>query len=116
MRQAALIVTKPGGLTTAEALAVGLPMIVINPIPGQESNNAQFLSCHAAALQATDAEDVARRAEWLLQRPEELERLRVNARRCGHPRAAFATARLLIELNRACRLPTPPTALASALR
>ena len=38
-----LVITKPGGLTTTESLASGLPIIVINPIPGQEEENAEFL-------------------------------------------------------------------------
>ena len=38
-----LVVTKPGGLTTSESLASNLPMIIINPIPGQEEDNAKYL-------------------------------------------------------------------------
>ena len=38
-----VVITKPGGLTTTESLVSGLPMIIINPIPGQEEENAQFL-------------------------------------------------------------------------
>ena len=38
-----LVVTKPGGLTVSESLASGLPILVINPIPGQEEENAEFL-------------------------------------------------------------------------
>ena len=38
-----LVITKPGGLTTSESLASGLPIIIINPIPGQEEENAEFL-------------------------------------------------------------------------
>lgn len=38
-----IVITKPGGLTTTESLVSGLPMIIINPIPGQEEENAQFL-------------------------------------------------------------------------
>lgn len=38
-----IVISKPGGLTTSECLACGLPMIVINPIPGQEEQNAEFL-------------------------------------------------------------------------
>ncbi len=40
---ASLVVTKPGGLTTTESLASRLPMVIINPIPGQEEENAEFL-------------------------------------------------------------------------
>lgn len=38
-----IVISKPGGLTTSECLACGLPMIIINPIPGQEEQNAEFL-------------------------------------------------------------------------
>lgn len=41
-----LVVTKPGGLTTSESLASGLPLLIINPIPGQEEENAEFLENH----------------------------------------------------------------------
>ena len=43
MRAATLIVTKPGGITTAEALASGLPMLILHPLPGQEAMNTKFL-------------------------------------------------------------------------
>ena len=43
MHIADLVVTKPGGLTTSESLASNLPMVIINPIPGQEEENAAFL-------------------------------------------------------------------------
>ncbi len=45
-----LVITKPGGLTTSESLASGLPIIVINPIPGQEEENAEFLENSGAAI------------------------------------------------------------------
>lgn len=51
-----LVVSKPGGLTTTESLACELPMIIINPIPGQEEENAEFLESKGAGiwLRATD--------------------------------------------------------------
>lgn len=45
-----LVITKPGGLTTSESLASSLPMLVINPIPGQEEQNANFLETNGAAI------------------------------------------------------------------
>lgn len=50
MSIAELVVTKPGGLTTTESLASGLPLIMINPIPGQEEENAQFLEEKGAGI------------------------------------------------------------------
>lgn len=50
MAIACCVVSKPGGLTTTESLASGLPMLVINPIPGQEEENAEFLEKHGIGV------------------------------------------------------------------
>ncbi len=53
MDAADCIVTKPGGLTTSEALAKGLPMIMSNPVPGQEDRNVEFLLNAGAAMKVS---------------------------------------------------------------
>lgn len=53
MDAADCIITKPGGLTTSEALAKGLPMIMTNPVPGQEDRNVEFLSNAGAAIKTS---------------------------------------------------------------
>ena len=53
MDAADCIITKPGGLTTSEALAKGLPMIMSNPVPGQEDRNVEFLLNAGAALKVS---------------------------------------------------------------
>lgn len=53
MDAADCIITKPGGITTSEALAKGLPMIIANPIPGQEDRNVEFLMNNGAALKVS---------------------------------------------------------------
>lgn len=56
-----LVITKPGGLTTSESLASYLPILVINPIPGQEEENAEFLENKGAAIwikKDSNAEDI----------------------------------------------------------
>jgi processive 1,2-diacylglycerol beta-glucosyltransferase len=83
-----LAVTKPGGLTTSECLAVGLPMLVVSPIPGQEERNADFLLENGAALKACDTGALAWRVTQLLDNPQRLEGLRGNARGLGRPDAA----------------------------
>ena len=83
-----LAITKPGGLTTSECLAVGLPMIVVSPIPGQEERNADFLLENGAALKACDAGALAWRVQHLLDNPDHLAQLRKNALACGRPDAA----------------------------
>lgn len=83
-----IAITKSGGLTTSECLAMGLPMIVVSPIPGQEERNANYLLENGAALIAADASALAYRVSRLIAEPECLEALRANARRLGKPEAA----------------------------
>lgn len=83
-----LAITKPGGLTTSECLAVGLPMIVVSPIPGQEERNADFLLENGAAMKACDGGALAWRVDRLLREPEQLAVMRSNALKLGRPDAA----------------------------
>ena len=53
-----LVITKPGGLTTTESLTSGVPMIIINPIPGQEEENAEFLESHHVVVWIKKDDDV----------------------------------------------------------
>jgi processive 1,2-diacylglycerol beta-glucosyltransferase len=66
MAIAAIILTKPGGLTCSEALALGRPIFVLNPIPGQETANCDFLLEHGAAAKANRLEEIPFRLEKLL--------------------------------------------------
>ena len=93
-----LIITKPGGLTTAEALVKGLPMIIINPIPGQEANNARFLLRCGVAVKANNEEEAAVLAESLVNNPVKLANMRQAALSHGKVRAAIDTARLMLGL------------------
>jgi len=88
MACADVAVTKPGGLTTAECLAMGLPMIVVSPIPGQEERNAEFLVANGAGLRAGSADELATHVAGLLAEPARLASLAASARRLGRPAAA----------------------------
>jgi processive 1,2-diacylglycerol beta-glucosyltransferase len=83
-----LCITKPGGLSTSECLAIGLPMLLISPIPGQEERNAQYLLEQGAAWLAMDELALAWRVQQLLAAPEILLRLRERAHALGRPHAA----------------------------
>jgi len=98
MEVSELIVTKPGGITTAEALVRQLPMIIINPIPGQEAKNTEFLLSHDVAVQARNAKDVFRFVDEFLRNPERLRRMRAAAQVLGRPQAAEEAARGVLEL------------------
>ncbi|MFO0809765.1 MAG: glycosyltransferase [Gemmataceae bacterium] len=89
MAAADLVVSKPGGLTTSEALARGLAMVIMNPIPGQESRNSDYLLEQQAAVKVNNLATLAYKVTGLIESPERLGRLRECARRLGKPRAAF---------------------------
>jgi processive 1,2-diacylglycerol beta-glucosyltransferase len=93
MAVADIVVSKPGGLTTSEILARGAAMAVVNPIPGQESRNSDFLLEKGAAVKINNLATLAHKLTPLLQDPSRLGRLKENARRTGKPQAAFDIAR-----------------------
>ncbi len=83
-----LVITKPGGLTTSECLALGLPMIVNSPIPGQEERNADYLLEQGVALKAYDDISLAYRVKHLLNDTARLSAMRSRAKALGKPDAA----------------------------
>jgi processive 1,2-diacylglycerol beta-glucosyltransferase len=92
MAVADLIVTKPGGLTTSEALALGKPLFILNPIPGQEAANSDFLLERGAAAKVNRIEDLPFRLEQLMG-SKKLKEMARAARELGHPDAAREVCR-----------------------
>ena len=91
-----LIIGKPGGLTTSEALAKGLPIIVLNPIPGQEIKNANFLTAAQVAEEVDDLEQLPRLVQRLIDNPQQFQAMASNAKRIGKPNSAVEAARLIL--------------------
>ena len=79
------VVTKPGGLTTSEALAKGVPMIMINPIPGQEDRNVEFLLNNGAALKVSKTFSVDDAVYQLFSNTERLKTLKETVAFLGKP-------------------------------
>ncbi|HIE11655.1 MAG TPA: hypothetical protein EYP62_08575 [Kiritimatiellae bacterium] len=96
MYNSKVLVSKPGGLTSAEALAVGLPMVIVRPLPGQERGNARFLTAHGAAVQLRSERDAAPVISALLSNSTLLEMMREKARSLGRPTAARDIARAVL--------------------
>ena len=84
-----LVVGKPGGLTTSEAMARGLVFVVVSPIPGQEERNSDHLLEEGAAIRCNNLPVIAYKIDRLLDDPRRLDAIRANALRLGRPRAAF---------------------------
>jgi processive 1,2-diacylglycerol beta-glucosyltransferase len=93
-----LVVGKPGGLTTSEALAKGLVFVVVNPIPGQEERNSDHLLEAGAAIRCNNLPTLAYKIDQLLDQPRRFAALQANARRLGRPRAAIEIVGRLLEL------------------
>lgn len=89
MAIADLIITKPGGLTTSEALAMGKPLFILNPIPGQEAANSDFLLERGAAAKANRVEDLPFRVGQLTG-SKKLSDMARAAKALGRPLAAQA--------------------------
>ena len=74
-----IVVTKPGGLTTSESLASNLPILVINPIPGQEEENAEFLEAHNVAVWLRKKDDPDAFIQELFSNPEKINEMKKNS-------------------------------------
>lgn len=97
MTAADVVMTKPGGLTTSEALACGIAIVVVNPIPGQESRNSDFLLENSAAIKVNNEATLSYKLTRLLRDPDRIAELKRNARRLGTPDAAFRVARAALD-------------------
>jgi processive 1,2-diacylglycerol beta-glucosyltransferase len=91
-----IIISKPGGLTSSEALAMGKPLFILNPIPGQEAANSDFLLEHGAAAKANRVEDLPFRLEQLLG-SKKLKEMARDAKALGRPSAAPDICRAVLE-------------------
>jgi len=98
MEISTLIVTKPGGITTAEALAKNLPIVILKALPGQEAMNAEFLLKEGIAVKPKTTKEAVRTIEKLLSDHKQLTSMREASRRNARPNASFEAAHLLLGL------------------
>lgn len=88
MRSADVFLGKPGGMSSAECMAAGLPMVLVNPIPGQEVRNGDYLIEQGAAVRCNTAATVGWKIDKVLSDPGRLQRMQDAARKTGRPDAA----------------------------
>lgn len=98
MYRSDLIITKPGGVTLAEALCAGVPLLLVRPLPGQEKGNAQVLVHHGAALHVRNDYDVTRSITTLLNNPNLLMIMRSKAQTLACPNAGEQIVRHVLNL------------------
>lgn len=94
-----LIVTKPGGLTVSEALALELPMMLYKPIPGQEQDNAAFLVGLGAAIEVKNAVELKRQLLEVIANRSLLVRLKKNAKLSQQNQDALHTLNAILDTH-----------------
>lgn len=98
MHAADVLVSKAGGLITTEALACGLPMVLIDVIPGQEEGNAQYVVEGGAGVIADDPLDLLEYTfHWLQNDGATLKQTAERARALGRPNAATEVAQMAMK-------------------
>jgi processive 1,2-diacylglycerol beta-glucosyltransferase len=99
MLAADLMVSKPGGATLAEGFACGLPMLAVNPLPGNEQRTCRWIEKWECGVWIKSPATLAPTIERLLARREELGSLRARARALARPRAAYDAAEAVLRLQ-----------------
>ena len=92
-----IVITKPGGLTTSESLASNLPLILINPIPGQEEENADFLVRNGVAVLIGKNDNIARVLKNLYRHPEKIEDMRNHIPALAKPNSTKSICDILMK-------------------
>lgn len=92
-----LVITKPGGLTTSESLASSLPMIIINPIPGQEEQNAEFLEYEGAGIWIKNNSDVHNVINNILNDDIKLNNMKKNSIRLAKVHSTKNICKICLE-------------------
>lgn len=109
MRAADVLVSKPGGMTSSEALVAELPFIMLRPLPGQEERNTRYLEDRGVGIRVERSSELTGALAKLLASPALLERMRRNARWLAHPEAAATVAGVIENLyDRRLALPNEP--------
>ena len=94
-----LVVTKPGGLTTSESLASNLPMLIINPIPGQEEDNAKYLEEKGIAIWIKKNDDSYKIIKDLLNDKQKLNEMKENAKIVSKKDSTRRICQILLKKN-----------------
>src|SRR5215470_7116305 len=91
-----IVLGKPGGLTTCEALAKGLAFVIVNPIPGQEERNSDHLLEAGVGIRSNNLPTLAYKLDRLLADPSRFAKMQQNSRALGRPNAAKEIVQQLI--------------------
>ncbi|MGZ4032053.1 MAG: MGDG synthase family glycosyltransferase [Tumebacillaceae bacterium] len=98
-----LMITKPGGLTTSEAIALELPMLLYKPLPGQEQDNARYLLDSGVAVLAENGQELTEKLLWAIDHPEQLSGMKDHAKRLNQKQSTIDALQVIMHTSH----PTP---------
>lgn len=98
MAAADILITKPGGVTTAEALAMELPIIIISPLPGQEDRNTEYLLNRGVGIRVRNGDCLINEINSLFNNSLRIKHIKEMAAYLKRPKAAHETAKVIFEL------------------
>ncbi len=96
MNLADIVISKPGGVTTSEVLAMGKPMIIVKPLPGQEANNTRYLTEKGAAIKVDRPKEINYIVEGLIGNAHKLNQIKDAVKKIAKPSASIDIARLVL--------------------
>ena len=91
------VITKPGGLTVTESLVSNLPILIINPIPGQEEENAEFLEKNGVGIWIKENSNIARHLKTLYRQPELLQTMKKKEEELAKPNSTKDICKILLD-------------------
>jgi processive 1,2-diacylglycerol beta-glucosyltransferase len=92
-----LLVGKAGGLTSSEALARGLVLVIVNPIPGQEERNSDHFLEEGVAIRCNNLPALAYKIDHLLSDKERFSKMQQSAKRLARPHAASEIVSIILK-------------------
>ena len=92
-----IVITKPGGVTISESLSAGLPIIAINPIPGQEEENAEFLERNKLVIFIKKDDDIKKVLEEIINNDEKLKILKENTKKFAKPDSSKNICKIILK-------------------
>jgi len=96
MEAADIVISKPGGMTIAETLAKNLPMLIVDPIPGQERLNTDFLVKKGVAIEIKDHKSVDQLVDKVIYSKNTLSQMKKNILKLAKPNSVSDIAELIL--------------------
>ena len=98
MKVADLLISKAGGLTTTEAITLGLPMLIVRPTPGQEDVNTEFLTKAKAGIYIKNINEIGLTVKKILKNPNKLNEMKINSKKLAKPKASEMIIKEMLKL------------------